>query len=72
MPTFQEIKIGDKFLFNAGYPPGQDWVLATVETADSERVYAKFDPIALNGQESIVMSRRDWWHFTEAGDIKPV
>jgi hypothetical protein len=70
--TFNTLKPSDTFLFNAGHHPDQDWVLATVQTADSERVYAKFNPIAQNGQESIVMSRRDWRHFTEAGDIKPV
>jgi hypothetical protein len=72
MPNFKDLKPGDTFLFNAGHRPDQDWVLATVKTADSEWVYAKFDPIAQNGQESIVMAPRDWGHFTNVGDIKPV
>jgi hypothetical protein len=71
IPAFKDLKPGDTFMFNAEYYPKEDWVKATVETADGGRVCAKFDPIAKNEQEDIVMSRSDWGHFTNFGDIKP-
>jgi len=59
MPTFQEIKIGDKFLFDAANAGPRDMVEMTCTISGDLKLF-EYNKPARNGQTSVAMTEADW------------
>ena len=60
MPTFQEIKVGDKFLFDAASTGPRDMVEMTCTLNSGTMRLFEYSKPARNGQTSVAMTEADW------------